>query len=625
MRFSKICAFFIYCILLIGCFSVFHVINTIHASEATFYVGGSGPGNYTTIQAAVTAAAGGDTIYVYQNTPDHSTYSENIVINKNLNLIGEDKNTTIIDGGYNDRVIRVANLSSNEIECSISGFTIRNAGGTGNACIAMSYSQNGNIWDNIILNSQNSDGIKCDHCTGITIQDNTIASNENGNGIYLISSSINNIYNNIIQTNFKGINLYYSSNNFIYNNKVIGNQIGISVVSPSSNNIFYFNDFIQNDINAQDADTNSWSYTGQGNYWGDFLSNLGYPNYYIISGQGNNQDLYPLGYFKLSAVIQSISQTTAPFGTMISFSGNGVEPNPNKFIEGYRWESNKDDLLSTTASFSTSSLTVGVHTISFTVTNNVGDPSDPVNATVTITQPQISNPKPVAHIVSINPSQALFGSPVYFYGYGNDDGNIIAYKWNSSIDGVFGAQQSFDRSNLSVGNHLISFQVMDNQGMWSDEVAQSLVVVSTSSPSNLPPVAIAGGPYTTVVNTSISFDASQSHDQDPSGSIVSYVWSFGDETTADGVQVEHMYAASGNYTVTLQVTDNNGTKTTATTQASVYKPGELPPDNGDGNGHTETPDNGIVFDIPWMIVVPVAGVLIFVGIIIGFFSWMKRS
>ncbi|MCX6665083.1 MAG: PKD domain-containing protein, partial [Euryarchaeota archaeon] len=382
--------------------------------------------------------------------------------------------------------------------------------------------------------------------------------------------------------------------------------------------------------NGYSSGGNSWSdHVGVDEYHGinqDISGSDGFGDtHYSISG-GSNQDHYPLytGNKKPTATIHTIDPTTASYGATIFFSGGGIDQDGS--IVQYSWISNRDGqlYLGSDSSFSTSSLSSGIHEISFTVKDNVGDWSNPATAIVTIIAPQ--NQKPVAHIVSINPTQTSFGSLVYFYGYGNDEGTIIAYKWTSSIDGVFGTQQSFNRSNLSVGNHLISFQVMDSQGLWSDEDARSLVVVSTSSALNLPPVAIAGGPYSAVVNISLSFDASQSHDQDPQGSIVSYVWNFGDDTTANGVQVEHIYAASGNYTVTLQVTDNNGTKTTATTQASVYKPGELPINGGsNGDGSTETPDNGISFDIPWMIVVPVAGVLIFVGIIIGFFSWMKRS
>ena len=59
----------------------------------TLYVGGTGPNNYTSIQDAIDNANEGDTVYVYDES---SPYYENVVIEKTINLIGEDRDTTII-------------------------------------------------------------------------------------------------------------------------------------------------------------------------------------------------------------------------------------------------------------------------------------------------------------------------------------------------------------------------------------------------------------------------------------------------------------------------------------------------------------------------------------------------
>ena len=61
----------------------------------TLYVGGSGPGNYTYIQLAINDASNGDTVFVY-----NGMYYENVIVDKSINLIGEDRNTTVIDGNY---------------------------------------------------------------------------------------------------------------------------------------------------------------------------------------------------------------------------------------------------------------------------------------------------------------------------------------------------------------------------------------------------------------------------------------------------------------------------------------------------------------------------------------------
>ena len=56
------------------------------------------------------------------------------------------------------------------------------------------------------------------------------------------------------------------------------------------------------------------------------------------------------------------------------------------------------------------------------------------------------------------------------------------------------------------------------------------------------------------ISETITFDASESND--PDGTIDSYAWDFGDDTSDSGEVVTHAYSAEGNYTVTLTVTDN---------------------------------------------------------------------
>jgi PKD repeat protein len=45
---------------------------------------------------------------------------------------------------------------------------------------------------------------------------------------------------------------------------------------------------------------------------------------------------------------------------------------------------------------------------------------------------------------------------------------------------------------------------------------------------------------------------------DPNGTIVSYSWNFGDGTSGTGPIVNHQYNASGVYSLSLSVSDNNG-------------------------------------------------------------------
>jgi len=80
------------------------------------YVGGSNPGNYSKIQDAIDNASQGDIVFVYD---DSAPYYENIAINVPIHLIGENRNTTSIEGGNHAVSIFVDGVT-------VSGFRISN-------------------------------------------------------------------------------------------------------------------------------------------------------------------------------------------------------------------------------------------------------------------------------------------------------------------------------------------------------------------------------------------------------------------------------------------------------------------------------------------------------------------
>ena len=93
--------------------------------------------------------------------------------------------------------------------------------------------------------------------------------------------------------------------------------------------------------------------------------------------------------------------------------------------------------------------------------------------------------------------------------------------------------------------------------------------------SNMPPVVLSpaeGSQYTTVVNKEIGFSAT-ADDAANNLSVVNdpltYTWQFGDNTSATGPAVTHRYAAPGNYTVVLTVTDGDGGVTPRTFSVEV--------------------------------------------------------
>ena len=84
----------------------------LYGKGRVLYVGGSGEGNYSSIQQAVDDATDGDIIFVYSGT-----YNESVLVNKQIKLIGENRDNTIIAAtGY------AINITANNVE--ILQFTI---------------------------------------------------------------------------------------------------------------------------------------------------------------------------------------------------------------------------------------------------------------------------------------------------------------------------------------------------------------------------------------------------------------------------------------------------------------------------------------------------------------------
>jgi parallel beta-helix repeat protein len=162
-------------------------------------------------------------------TVDPGTYTEHLVIDKPLKLIGKDKSTTIIngDGRFSGKCVIV---TADNVE--ISGFTIQNS----------TY------------------GIWLESSDGCTINRNIIQ--DNSDGIHLTDSNNNAITNNILFNNvfsISGIHLSSSHDNVIRDNDLVENGRGVSL-SDSNNNRIYHNNFVDGIFRQayDNTGTNSW-------------------------------------------------------------------------------------------------------------------------------------------------------------------------------------------------------------------------------------------------------------------------------------------------------------------------------------------------------------------------------
>lgn len=138
-----------------------------------------------------------------------------------------------------------------------------------------------------------------------------------------------------------------------------------------------------------------------------------------------------------------------------------------------------------------------------------------------------------------------------------DDGGISSYTWDFG-DGTTDSGKTVSHTYAAAGTYSVTLTTTDARGL-TNSVTKPFVMAANDAPSASFSSSSDG--------LEAAFDAGDS--SDPDGSIATYEWEFGDDSTATGRTASHTYAAAGTFPVKLTVTDDAGSKDSITKDVTV--------------------------------------------------------
>ncbi len=218
-----------------------------------------------------------------------------------------------------------------------------------------------------------------------------------------------------------------------------------------------------------------------------------------------------------------------------------------------------------TFAWNTMFVSAGVYTVKANVTSSAD--TNPVNnefidGDVTVYR---ESGWPIANF-TYSPLKPVVDQTITFTSTSYDeDGYITSWAWDFDEDGVTDATTEVATwSYTTSGDHKIRLTVNDNDTLTPPQGTEKTIKIYPR------PIAdFTYSPLNPLINEAVTFDASASYD--PDGAIVDYSWDFGDDQTGSGQIVSHTYTNFGTYTVTLNVTDNEGFKGTKSSEIHVTK------------------------------------------------------
>jgi len=177
---------------------------------------------------------------------------------------------------------------------------------------------------------------------------------------------------------------------------------------------------------------------------------------------------------------------------------------------------------------------------------------------------------PPTAVIEYSPANPMISQTVTFNGSksADADGYITSYTWtlidtDNTTHNYY--TDTFSYTFTKGGQANVTLVVTDDLGGQGSDT--ETIKIGSYNAIALIDVNPTSGP----APLTVTFNGSKSYDPD-GGALISYIWSFGDGSSASGNIVTHTYQNAGTYVANLTVTDDEGTRDTSTVQISVTTP-----------------------------------------------------
>jgi parallel beta-helix repeat protein len=590
-------------LLLGGLFILVILVFTFTARADTITVDDDGGADYESIQDAINASKDGDTVFVYAGT-----YHENVLVNKSINLTGEDKDTTIINGGESGDSLNITSHWVNVSELKIiniyyqwedPGIELNNvtnckvANCNLNAGILL-FSSNSNVIKNnsisnsrigIYLRSFSSSNLITNNtiysngyagielfswCSNNTIYNNSIHSN-NDFGILLESScDSNTLANNSIYNSSRGLRLTESSSNSIINNYIHSNSVyGVRLYSSSDSNTIVNNYIVRNNygILLWDSPSNNTiaNNTCSFNNWDGIKLELSSSNTII-----NNT----FSFNKVGITVSFSTNNKIYHNNIIANSDQALDTsnNGNQWDNGYPSGGNfwsnyngNDDFSGPGQNMSGSD---GIGDLPYEIDSDSQD-------NYPLMRRSGNNSRPTASF-NFTPSSGNISIVFYFDASGCSDDKDTALglqvRWDWEDDGIWDTFWSNTKTAFnqfpSPGTYTVRLEVMDSCGLTDNTTKQVNVV------NEKPVASFIINPILGNISQVFEVNAEGCADFEDSTAELKVRWDWEDDGIWDTnwtiiKTASHQYSFPGTYTIQLEVVDTSGLKDNTTKQVTV--------------------------------------------------------